>query len=333
MSCKIAVVGEAWGEAEQKTGLPFMGAAGQELTRMLADAGIVRSECFLTNVFNLRPVPTNDIDNLCVSKKECGHDLPPLRQGKYIHSRYLGELDRLKRELTDCNPCVVLALGATASWALLGLGGISRIRGTVARSHWGFKVLPTYHPAAVLRQWDLRPVTVLDMAKALRESASPDFSRPVRYIHIEPTIEDLYDFESRYIRGSRALGIDIETAAGQITCLSFASSTDRVIVVPFVDYRRSNRSYWDTHSREVSAWKWVRKILASPIPKVFQNGLYDVNYLWRFGLPTLNFEHDTMLLHHALLPECEKGLGFLGSVYTNEPSWKDMRKDVIVKKD
>jgi hypothetical protein len=67
-------------------------------------------------------------------------------------------------------------------------------------------------------------------------------------------------------------------------------------------------------------------VLNSDQPKIAQNGLYDLNILWRsYGITVRNFEEDTMLLHHALQPESEKGLGFLGSVYTDEASWKMMR--------
>jgi DNA polymerase I-like protein with 3'-5' exonuclease and polymerase domains len=67
----------------------------------------------------------------------------------------------------------------------------------------------------------------------------------------------------------------------------------------------------------------VRRVLASPVAKVFQNGLFDMHRLWRtYGIPVNNAEHDTMLLSHALQPESPKGLAFLGSVYTDESSWK-----------
>ena len=67
-------------------------------------------------------------------------------------------------------------------------------------------------------------------------------------------------------------------------------------------------------------------VLSGPEPKVFQNGLYDISFLWRsYRIKTVNAEHDTMLLHHALHPESPKGLDFLGSVYTNHASWKLMR--------
>ena len=61
--------------------------------------------------------------------------------------------------------------------------------------------------------------------------------------------------------------------------------------------------------------------------KIFQNGLYDISFLWRaYGIGVRGAEEDTMLLHHALYPESLKGLGFLGSIYCDEGAWKGMRK-------
>jgi hypothetical protein len=51
-----------------------------------------------------------------------------------------------------------------------------------------------------------------------------------------------------------------------------------------------------------------------------------MNYMLRtVGIAARRMKDDTMLMHHALQPEMEKGLGFLGSVYTDEPAWKFMR--------
>ena len=71
------------------------------------------------------------------------------------------------------------------------------------------------------------------------------------------------------------------------------------------------------------------------IPKLFQNGLYDIAFLWRaYGIRTMGAAEDTMLLSHALQPESLKGLGYLGSIYSDEKSWKHMRrKDETIKRD
>ena len=59
-SARIMIVGEAWGEIEERAGAPFQGPSGQLLNSMLHEAGIMRSECYATNLVNARP-PYNDL--------------------------------------------------------------------------------------------------------------------------------------------------------------------------------------------------------------------------------------------------------------------------------
>lgn len=328
----IAIVGEAWGEKEEEQGRPFVGTSGWLLDQLLSQAGIARRDCFVTNVFNLRPRPSNDVKNLCGTRPEGIPGLPELQRGKYVLRKYEPELDRLFKELADVQPNLIIALGATASWALLRSSGIRAIRGATTTTHPAVseriggvhKVLPTYHPAAVAREWSIRPVVVADLEKAKRQSATPEFVRPRRLVWIKPTLQDLADYERDYILPAARVAADIETKQEQITCIGFAPSPESAIVIPF--FCEDGRSYWGTASDELRAWGFVRRWLALR-PTTFQNGLYDINFLWRvYGIPVPLAEHDTMLLHHAMQPEMEKGLGFLASVYTDEASWKFMRK-------
>lgn len=338
MKANIAIVGEAWGEAEEKAQTAFVGYSGQELTRMLDDAGIHRADCYLTNVFNLHP-PGNQVEFFCGPKAEGIAGYPALIKSKYVRTEFAGELRRLQEELISVNPNTIILLGNTASWALLGRTAISKYRGTTELSTHtvtGFKVLPTYHPAAVCRQWELRPTTVMDLMKAARESEFPEIRRPTVSVHIPETIEDLYAFHDLHIRGCSSLAVDIETAGQQITCIGFAPSTGDALVVPIFDRRRKNRSYWLDQYSEGQAWRFIQQLLMDrTIPKVMQNGMYDIAFLWRsYGLKVFNAEHDTMLLHHALQPESLKGLGYLGSIYTDFGSWKNMREKVTtIKRD
>jgi uracil-DNA glycosylase len=343
----IFIIGEAWGAEEAKQRSPFVGGSGYELTKMLAEAGIHRANCYLTNVFNLHP-PANDLSYLCGPKELALPGYPKLLRGNeksfshytgdYVRADFLSEIERLGDELIEINPNIVVTLGNTALWALTGKTAISKLRGnTTASTHCavGFKVLPTYHPAAILRQWNLRPVTVIDLQKAKRESEFGEIRRLKREIWIEPTLEDIHEFDRRYIRGCEILSVDIETAGRQVTCLGFAPSKARAIVIPFCDSKRLGRNYWPTLEIERSVWAYVADLLEDPsIRKLFQNGLYDVSFLYRsYGIKTANAREDTMLMHHALQPESLKGLGFLGSVYTDEGAWKDMRAHKTTKRE
>ena len=262
MKNKIAIVGEAWGEHEERERMPFVGPAGWQLNSMLKEAGIHRHECFLTNVFNLRPKPTNKIENLCATRKEVRHAEPPLSSGKYIRDEFLPEVDRLRRELISVDPFVIIALGGTACWALLRDGRVSKLRGAIANSTLipGKKCLPTFHPSYILQGgYADRYVTVLDLQKARRESEYPEIRRPRRTIFTEPTLADLARFTAESIRDARRLAVDIETQGTQITCIGFAPATNVALVVPFQDLRKPGGNYWPTLADELAAWAWVRR--------------------------------------------------------------------------
>lgn len=333
----VVILGEAWGAEEEKQRSPFVGASGYELTRMLSEAGIARADCFLTNVFNLRP-SGNHIEALCGDKKSRIEGYPALKGSKYVRKDFEPELLRLGDELVAINPNIIIALGNTALWAVLGKTAISKLRGTTDLSTHtasGFKVLPTYHPAAVLRQWELRPTVVLDLMKAARESEFPELRRAKRKIWIEPTIQDLITFRDNYITNCPLLSVDIENPGGPIHEIGFSPDKHIGIVIPFLDKRKKNRSYWKTPQEEVAALYIVKGILEDiKIKKLFQNGIYDVSVIWRWWhVAVRGFEEDSMLIHHALQPEALKGLAFLGSLYGNEGPWKLERKFKAFKAD
>jgi hypothetical protein len=249
--------------------------------------------------------------------------------GKYIMPQYLRCIDRLKAELESVRPNIVVALGGTAAWALLAQAGITRIRGTVADSTLipGLKVLPTFHPASILRNWSQRPIAMADLMKAKRESEWPEIRTVHRRVLIDPTVEELWQWWNT-VNKHGSLACDIETKDGQITMISFADSFDRGVVVPFIRPKtkwEEGVSYWPKLEDEMRAWKFVKHVLASPMAKIWQNGMYDLQYLARMGFRIMGCKHDTMLLHHSLYPELPKALGFLGSIYTNERSWKQLR--------
>lgn len=356
----IILLGEARGANEARINASFVGAGSIELLRMLHDAGLLEltsedlsfisrfwnegdptfvdmiwrlhPEFYRTNVFRIHPF-ANDVKSLCGPKAEGIRGYPALTQSKFVRREFIPELERLADEICTIDPNLVIALGNTPLWALCGQTGISKIRGTTRLSTHtavGYKVLPTYHPAAVLRQWELRPTTVMDLVKAKREAEFPNIRQLNRTMWLEPTLEDLEIFYNQYIVDCELLSVDIETSGNQVTCIGFAPSPEIALVIPFFDKRKKNKSYWSSLQDEIIAWKFVKRVCESSIPKVGQNILYDIAFMWRaVGICIKNVVHDDMLCHHALQPESLKGLGYLGSVYTDWPSWKGMRTETI----
>ena len=360
------IVGEARGEQEARINSCFVGPSGIELLRMLNDAGILsltsadrgnisdyyrrgdprcidaiwreHPQIHRTNVFSSHP-PSNRLEHFCGPKSSGIESYPALLPSKYVRAEFAPELDRLADEILAHDPNLILCLGNTALWALAGRTGVSKLRGTTQISTHcasGYKLLPTYHPAAVLRQWELRPTTVYDLIKANREKDYPDVRRPSCTVWIEPTLEDITRFIGEYIIGCPLLSVDIETSGSRVTCIGFAPRADLALVIPFDDDRSASRSYWPTLADERHCWSLVRGVLSDPaIPKLFQNGVYDIAFLWRnYGIGTVNAAQDTMLLQHALQPESLKGLGYLGSMYTDFGAWKvDHKNAVTIKRD
>jgi len=372
-SPRILFVGEAWGQSEDLLQAPFIGHSGKEFFRMLGDARVApgpdydavkrviyagdqlflakREEWLrgagigLTNVFNLRP-SDNKLDALCGPSGKgltfADRILPPLVKSPrhlYLREEFLGQLARLRDEVGRASPNLVVALGAAALWGLTaalrlpqGTAAVhSAVRGTVAPGPP--KYLATWHPAYVLRQWSARSVTVADLIKAWRESATATFMRPSRKVLINPELDDIREWwnHAQAIAkwSGERISCDIETKGGQITSIGFAVGRANGLVVPFIlvgEDPPTYKSYWRDATDEREARRLCRAMLASPFPKLFQNGLYDIQWLLRDHYRIANVADDTMLLHHAIHPEIRKGLGFLGSLYTNESPWKLMRK-------
>lgn len=362
---RLALIGDYYDKSDELAGRALFGPSGQELHRQLRECGIDPKHCLFTNVFNTRP-PNDDIRSFCISKNAAFHtypgvkprlleefpdfpwpqayDFPPLAGvGMFLHPQYLSHLGTLRRNLVAYNPALLIGMGNIPTWALFRSTGIGKLRGYSYPCTFlpgGPRVIPTYHPSSIIRQYSNRPIVLADLRKAKRLVSGPELSSPAdlsaaRTIWLEPTLEDLQAWWSFAVPDSTTrISVDIETFGGTITCIGFGTERS-AICVPFWNRAFGNalqgdldgRSYWATEDLERQALAWVRSVLESPNEKVLQNAQYDLQYLWRtWGMVPKGTIHDTMLMAHALQPEMEKGLGFLGSAYTDVPSWKHLRK-------
>ena len=131
----LLFVGEAPGADEDAQGEPFVGAAGQLLTKIITAMGVSRAEVYIANILKCRPdTPGESAGNRKPTPAEMATCIP------YLHE----QIDLIK-------PKVIVALGATAVEGLLGKTlGISKLRGNW-QTYRGIPLMPTYHPAYLLR--------------------------------------------------------------------------------------------------------------------------------------------------------------------------------------
>jgi len=144
---KLVFIGEGPGAEEDRKGQPFVGAAGQLLTRIIEAIKLSRHQVYICNIIKCRP-PGNrnpEPDEI----KTC--------------------FPFLERQIAAIQPDFIIALGTFAAQTLLGtVTPISRLRGSF-HEYKGIKVVPTYHPAYLLRNPDKKRDVWEDMKMLMKE--------------------------------------------------------------------------------------------------------------------------------------------------------------------
>ena len=135
IDAQLMFVGEAPGADEDEQGEPFVGRAGQLLTKIIQATGLQRADVYIANILKCRPdTPGQSAGNRPPTPEERATCIPYLQE----------QIDLIK-------PKAIVALGATAVEGLLGKTlGITKLRGNW-QTYRGIPLMPTYHPAYLLR--------------------------------------------------------------------------------------------------------------------------------------------------------------------------------------
>jgi DNA polymerase len=153
VDAEIVFIGEAPGKSEDEQGLPFVGASGKFLNEMLAQASLIRSDVYITNIVKYRPPSNRD----------------PLPEEKQEFWPYL------MRQLEIINPTVIITLGRHSMECFIPGAKISQQHGHAREVKYHdstFMVIPLYHPAAALYNGSLRQVLIEDFLAAAKLAAT-----------------------------------------------------------------------------------------------------------------------------------------------------------------
>lgn len=335
---KIAFIGRDPGVAEEESGRPFQGGAGGVLDSLFKLTGINREEVYITNTFKERP-PNNDVNYFYLSKEWT--DKKGRKQicwTQDVKTEFQYHLENLREELSQLkNLNLLVCLGDDAFHQLYPLGqSISVMRGSLYETDFvpgkKLKIMGTYHPAALMRQPSLYPITQLDLLKAKREMETPNL--PDQFRKLRVITQPLSIEEKKRILSLPSITCDVETNETKgkkkienLFCVGFGFNHMEAISIPLTIYP-TGESYWN-HEQDKEMREFISQVLSSNIPKIFQYGIFDVQVLQKFGFQVNNFKYDTYQMIHCLHNGFPKGLDFLASVYSDIPYWKHLRTESL----
>jgi hypothetical protein len=233
----------------------------------------------------------------------------------------------LVNEIKELQPNLLIPLGELSFTYLTGLSDIRKFRGSVLPLDGTFdiekppKVLPILGPYPYLyNEYKLRFITRVDFQKIPHNIDNRPIPDHFFKTWVAKSSAALRAFLNRSYTDDGLLTFDIETFAGIPSCISFCFDGFESVCVPLLD------SSIDLDNRTLML-DLVAKVLASAISKVNQNIKFDWKILERFGLKVNNVVGDTMLAAGSIYPEFPKNLGFLTSLYTDLPYFKNEGKE------
>lgn len=237
----------------------------------------------------------------------------------------------LQTEIKELQPNLVIPLGEISFQYLSGLSSIRKFRGSVLKLNplLGIekytKILPILGPYPYLfSEYRQKFITTIDFDKIKKWSDArpiPDDTYKVwvcrSYNALRNFLDRAYPIcANKSVADGGFLTFDIETYMNVPTCVSFCFDGFESCCVAFLDPSVDR-------DQKMMMLDLVARILASPIPKVNQNIKYDWKTMERWGFKVNNVVGDTMLAASTLYCEFPKNLGFLTSIYTDIPYFKD----------
>lgn len=303
---KLAIVGEAPGRNEVEQGIPFIGQSGKKLDRILSRLGIRREDVLWTNAA-LCGVPRD---------KDVGAAARACR-------------DRLQADLVGVP--IVVPVGAHAVHSVLRLPRKPKImdwRGFVVREENRI-VLPTVHPAFVLRSPLWEPVIQNDferVARILKNGwVAPENLNNRISISIK-TVEAL----RRELRGfGHFVSVDVETTEepawkNRLLCLSITDvQTEKTVVIPWVRELDGTGGYFGPRQQEVA--DFLSDFLVQRRSVTHNGPAFDHIVLNRHGIEVGEWD-DTLIAHHAFASHMPQNLGHVTTMYVDAPAWKQEQK-------
>lgn len=332
---KIMIVTEFATADDFWKGYPLAGKMGDFFAKLLHEAGIMASECYVIPVCRTRP-KGDTVDHLYTTTKSTAQKtgLTEVVNGVWVDPSVPAMLEELYADVEKHQPTVILALGDFAMFALTGVyGSCDTWRG----SHLDYlhspsiTVIPTYPPATIIRKWELKGFCVRDLQRVHDTAHHPEYyTYPNYQFTIRPTFTQVQGTLLSLLAVVQAgrelpIALDIETIARHISCIGIAWSSREALCIPFMTL---DGHYW-VEEEEIEIMFLLKALCQHPNTRgIGQNFNYDNQHFAKHLGYLPNIEFDTMIAQHVLFPGIPKALDFLSSMYCHwHRYWKDEMDD------
>ena len=333
----VAVVGDFPQEFEVREKRPFMGKIGNEFTQYLGAEGLPRGHVHWTMAVLCQP-PANRMDRFLIAIKKRNKDIVKRNKDRakadlellpLIPSPFECCAPRLKKELepfSNIVPCGTIAAKAVIhkSATIMALRGAPT---EIERNGRVIKILPTFHPGFISKNKRWTAVWRHDLHRAVKWfQGELSWQPPHVYYHPSPT--DLREFLSApdvpyWTYDVETDGIECLTA--NLRCIGIGSPSV-VVIIGYLGVDGKTTFYSDSDLREINCI--VKEFFEDPdkLKHGWNAGYYDkIVMKERLGIDVKPLI-DGMLIHRLVESELPHNLGFVGSVYTQAPSWKTDRE-------
>lgn len=328
---RVMIVGEYPSHDDERSGRAFDDWTGQELNKLLNEAGILTSECYKTHVLRTRP-PGGDPASIIPKTKREITSSHVLYRDRHVVPSLVADARELLAEIALVQPNIIIACGNLSLWVLTGNWGILKWRGSMLRMDNGPKLIPTLSPSTVNRSYENRSLIATDFRRVKRHLGPEPYIRPEWAFIVRPS----FDETMRCLRALQSdatafadpvwLDFDIETRYGHIDCIGFSWSHTDAICIPLIA-RGKPTGYWSEDEEAVIVFELYRLLTHPNVRVRWQNGLYDSQYVFRHWHFLPRNGQDTMISHHSIYAALPKGLSFLASIYADYyVYWKDEGK-------
>lgn len=317
LDAKIMIIGENPGRVEDARGFPFVGRSGKLLDKVLAECGVDRSEVYVTNAVK------------CFTNKE--DPKPTAREIKFCRKF-------IEKEIKKVKPNVLGILGASSLKSIINRTGIGKLKNNILFSdEFNIKVVPTYHPAYVLRNPHEYKYFYAGIKLIVEESKKQAivYKSPIKTTYLFADTEKKIDKVLSKLEEVNAFVFDMET-----THLHYLSTKPLLMAVSWKE-GLSVTLPASVLSNELFFNRIKNLFLSKEKLKIAQNIIFDMHILRVAGIEVKPPFFDTMTAHHLIDENSAHGLEDLTLRYLDLGEyWSDLEdhkkricKDKKIKKD